>query len=147
MDISLKPIDQSNYSVVCDLAVTDYQSEYVACNMWSLVEAAYNPGYTCRAIYLQSIAVGFIMWVRETPVKISIWRLMVDVHFQSQGIGKAALALAIEHIRQIDGIREIEISYSPANRIARSFYGSLGFKEVGLDESGKDLMAVITLNN
>jgi len=78
MNLSLEDITADNYEAICELDVTKTQEEYVACNMWSLVEAHYNSGYTCKAIYLNALPVGFFMWVQETPTKVSIWRFMVD---------------------------------------------------------------------
>lgn len=145
MNISLEDINQSNYEAVCDLDVTKEQEDYVACNMWSLVEAHYNPGYTCKAIYQNGQPIGFFMWVLETPSKISIWRFMVDQHFQKKGFGRKALKIALEEIAAYPLISEIEICYNPYNPLAKDFYSSVGFKEVGLSEDGEDMIAIIKL--
>lgn len=143
MDISLKPISKENYEAVCDLDVAEYQQDFVACNMWSLVEAQFNEGYVTRAIYQADIAVGFFMWVKETLSKISIWRFMVDEKFQKQGIGRIALELALAEIKTDGAISEIEICYDPNNPVAKDFYASFGFIEVGMDEDDEDMLAVI----
>lgn len=145
MKISLEDINVSNYEAVCDLCVTKEQEEYVACNMWSLVEAHYNAHHTCKAIYNNGQPVGFLMWVLETPVKISIWRFMVDRHYQDKGIGREALKIAIKHITACPGIQEIEICYKPKNPVASAFYSSFGFQTVGLHENGEDILALIRL--
>ena len=54
MKVSLQQITKENYEAVCELDVTKAQEDYVACNMWSLVESAYNEGYETRAIYTQT---------------------------------------------------------------------------------------------
>lgn len=145
MDITLHQIDKSNYEIVCDLSVTQEQEDYVAENMWSLVEAHYNSGYTCKAIYCDKQPVGFFMWVQETPEKISIWRFMIDKHHQNKGIGRVALALAIDDIKQTPKLKEIEICYNPCNPVAKDFYSSFGFDEVGMDEDEEDMLAIIYL--
>lgn len=144
-EISLKEITRANYEPVCDLDVAEDQEEYVACNMWSLVESHYNQGYTCRAIYCGDVPVGFFMWVQETPTKIAIWRFMVDKNHQRKGIGKVALALALETIKSTPALKEIEICYNPKNPVAKDFYAGFGFQEVGMDEEGDDMLAIITL--
>ena len=145
MKISLEEVTQSNYEAVCDLDVTKEQEEYVACNMWSLVEAHYNEGHTCRAIHVNDQAVGFFMWVWETPSKVSIWRFMIDQHHQNKGIGRLALKLALEEISEDPGIAEIEICYNPKNPVAKDFYSRFGFKETGMDEDGEDMIARLML--
>ena len=144
MNISLREVSQENYEAVCDLEVTTEQEPYVACNMWSLVEAAYNDGHTCRAIYLAQQPVGFFMWVKETAQLISIWRFMVDKQYQQQGIGRQAMALALAEIEQDTDIKQIEICYNPNNPVAKNFYASFGFVEQGLDEDNEDMLALIT---
>ncbi|WP_435371029.1 hypothetical protein [Pseudoalteromonas tetraodonis] len=49
MNISLEGVTSANYEEVCDLDVTKAQQDYVASNMWSLVESHYNVGHTCKA--------------------------------------------------------------------------------------------------
>ncbi|SEH88259.1 diamine N-acetyltransferase [Rheinheimera pacifica] len=145
MSISLREVNRQNYEAVCELEVTTEQEPYVACNMWSLVEAAYNDGHSCRAIYLAEQPVGFFMWVKETPELTSIWRFMVDKQHQQQGIGREGMALALAEIRQDAGIKQIEICYNPQNPVAKSFYSIFGFIEQGLDDEGEDKLALITL--
>lgn len=145
MSITLQDVTSANYEAVCDLDVTDEQQQYVASNMWSLVESHYSQGHTCRAIYQNDTPVGFFMWVAETPEKVSIWRFMVDQRYQHAGIGRAALNLALNEIKACDNVKAIEICYDPENPVAKDFYASFGFHEVGLDEDGEDMLAVITL--
>lgn len=143
--VRLAPVASDNYEAVCDLKLHQTQEIYLASNLWSLVEAAYEPGCFPRAIYQQEQLVGFIMWVQETPQRVSIWRLMVDRQFQQQGIGRAALKLALAEIRQMAGVLQIEICYVPTNPVAKDFYASLGFVETGWDEAGEEMLAVINL--
>ncbi|NHB86418.1 GNAT family N-acetyltransferase [Photorhabdus tasmaniensis] len=143
MHITLTDVNQDNYEDVCDLTVADYQYEYVADNTWSLVESKFNPSYQTRTICLDDKPVGFFMWVPETDRRVSIWRFMVDRHYQNKGIGRKAMLLALDEIRRTDGLEEIEICYKPNNPIARNFYSSFGFVEVGMDEDGEDMLAMI----
>ena len=145
MHISLQDIDQSNYEPVCELDVTKAQEDYVACNMWSLVESHYNSSHTCKAIYCDNAPVGFFMWVQESASKISIWRFMIDKNHQNKGIGRVALAQAINASKDTANLKEIEICYNPMNPVAKDFYSSFGFEEVGMDEDGEDMLARITL--
>ncbi|HHC7309801.1 GNAT family N-acetyltransferase [Vibrio campbellii] len=143
MNVSLREVTKQNYELVCDLDVTKPQEEFVACNMWSLVESFYNEGHVVRAIYLGEEAVGFFMWVYETSDKVSIWRFMIDAKHQNRGIGRVALKLAIEEIKQTPNLKQIEICYNPTNPVAKPFYSHFGFEEVGMDEDGEDMLATI----
>lgn len=146
MNITLTDIDKNNYEDVCDLTVADDQYEYVADNTWSLVESKFNPSYQTRAICLDCKPVGFFMWVPETEHRISIWRFMVDQNYQNKGIGRKALQLALDEIKgSTDILEEIEICYNPSNPVAKKFYASFGFVEIGMDEDGEDMLAIIKI--
>ena len=145
LNVSLQQVTKNNYEQVCDLDVSKEQEDYVACNMWSLVESMFNEGYETRAIYLDNKPVGFFMWVKESRTKVSIWRFMIDHKHQKNGIGRQALNLALAEIKQLANIHEIEICYNPKNPVAKEFYSSFGFIEVGMDEDNEDMLAVITI--
>jgi len=147
MQCSLQKIDKSNYMQVCHLQVSQEQAHHLAPNMLSLVEAAYNEGYITRAIYAGDTMVGFLMWVHETETKSSIWRFMVAEEYQRQGIGRAALDLAIREMKLKPGVREIEIRYNPSNPVAKDFYATFGFVETGMDLEHDDMLAVIELDS
>jgi diamine N-acetyltransferase len=145
MNVSLRKVTKENYEQVCELDVTKEQEDYVACNMWSLVESMYNEGYETRAIYMAEEPVGFFMWVQESTIKISIWRFMVDKVHQNKSIGRVALTLALAEIKKVPNLQAIEICYNPKNPVAKAFYASFGFYEVGMDEDDEDMLAVIKL--
>ena len=71
---------------------------------------------------------------------------MIDQNHQKKGIGREALKIALEEIAASPEIKEIEICYNPKNPVAKYFYSSFGFKEVGMDEDGEDMIALIKLS-
>ncbi len=85
------------------------------------------------------------MWVPETDRRISIWRFMVDKHHQNKGIGRKAMQLALNEIKQTHGLEEIEICYNPNNAVAKNFYASFGFVEVGMDKDNEEMLAIIKM--
>lgn len=145
MHIELIPVNRDNYRAVCQLQLLPEQAELLASNLWSLVEAGYEDDYHPHAIYADGRVVGFIMWVRESRQRMSIWRFMVDKDHQQRGIGRQALQLAIGQLRTVGQLREIEICYVPDNPTAAQFYQSLGFVEQGFDAAGEEKLAYIYL--
>lgn len=145
MQISLTEVSKKNYEAICDLEVTEEQENYVASNTWSLVESAYNQGYSTRAICLDEEPVGFLMWVQDSASKVSIWRFMIDKKYQQKGIGRTALSLALNEIKKSPKLKEIEICYNPQNPVAKIFYSSFGFVEIGMSNDGEDMLAIISL--
>ena len=53
--------------------------------------------------------------------------------------------MAIEEIKATSKLEQIEICYNPQNPVAKEFYSSFGFEEVGLDEDDDDMLAIIKL--
>ena len=145
MSISLSKVTKENYEAVCDLQVTEEQDQYVAPNTWSLVESMFNDGHETRAICLNEVPIGFFMWVKETEKRTSIWRFMVDSKHQNKGFGRKAMNLALDEIRSDNQVKEIEICYDPENPVAKDFYSSFGFKEIGFGEDGDDMLVVISV--
>lgn len=142
MTITLRDITKDNLDAICDLEVTKNQEQYVSINAYSLAEAAYNEGYIVQAIYQNECPVGFFMWVETNRRKVEIWRFMVDHKYQNQGIGRVALQLAIDKINQTAMVHEIEICYDIHNIIARNFYLSCGFVEIGMDKDQNEMLAI-----
>lgn len=142
MEISLSAVSKENYEQVSDLDVHPHQQDYVASNLWSLVESHYNDNYHARAIYKGGQVVGFFMWVVASDEKVEIWRFMVDGKHQGQGIGRRAFECAISEICLQHDPGEIEICYVPENPVAKTFYESFGFKETGMDDDNEEMLAV-----
>jgi len=134
VNITLREVTKDNYMDICDLEVADDQKRHLSSNMESLVESK----------FYETMPVGFIMGDRSSDT-VGIFRFMIDFNFQNKGIGRAALELAIAEIRQIEGIKKIEICYHPDNKIAKRLYLKIGFQEVGMDESGDDMWAVMSV--
>ncbi|PHM26922.1 GNAT family N-acetyltransferase [Xenorhabdus budapestensis] len=143
--ITLTDVNKNNYEAVCGLSVTDDQLDYIAENVWSLVQSKFYPLYQTRAICLDGEPVGFFMWVPDADQRITIWRFMVDKNHQNKGIGRKALSLALDEIRRTDQLEAIAISYDPNNLVAKNLYASFGFVEVGMDAEVEEMLAVIKI--
>ncbi|EQB4331173.1 GNAT family N-acetyltransferase [Providencia stuartii] len=145
MNLQLRTITKENYKAISLLEVFEEQEDFVASNTWSLLEAAYNKEYVTRGIYLNDTPVGFFMWVPKSDNTVAIWRFMIDKSHQNHGIGRQAMALALAEIKQDNSLQAIEICYNPKNSVAKSFYSSFGFQEIGLDEDDEEMLAMMYL--
>jgi diamine N-acetyltransferase len=78
--------------------------------------------------------VGFLMLEidphEEDGRPFWLWRLMVAADRQRQGIGTAALALALDQVRASGGT-EIYTSWVPGEGSPGPFYERLGFEPTG----------------
>ncbi|WP_298773003.1 GNAT family N-acetyltransferase [uncultured Shewanella sp.] len=146
MEISIKPVDKNNWKDIAELKVSDSQTEFVASNLYSFAEAAYEESSVPLGIFHGNEAVGFIMYeslaYKDKIGEYSIFRFMISEKHQNKGFGRIALQKTISKISTFSDCRRITICYMPNNSVAKSFYKSVGFSELGIDESGEILAEI-----
>ena len=146
--VELRDVTAENRQAVADLELGPDQKELVASTAESLAEARHDANARPRAIYAGERLVGFLMYdagrAGDKAREALIYRFMIDRKYQGDGYGRAALASAVDEIRAIPNVSKIFISYMPDNPVAKPFYASFGFKEVGTDEDG-EMIAELTL--
>ena len=108
MNITLRPIDDSNREAVLALTVREDQP-FVAPNDVSLRQAAETeaeaPGVARPfAIYADEELVGFCMFAfnpedEDEEDRYYLWRFMIDQRFQGKGYGQAALDAIIRYFK------------------------------------------------
>ena len=139
--IELRDVTADNRQAVVRLALDPEQENLVASNAESLNEALSDPDARPRAVYAEGRIVGFLMYDAgrpdDDPREALIYRFMIDRMHQGKGYGRAALGKALDEIRAIPRVSKISISYMPDNPVAKRFYASFGFQEIGTDEDGE----------
>ncbi|RDY25638.1 GNAT family N-acetyltransferase [Romboutsia weinsteinii] len=130
MNIEFKAIDRSNYDKCIKLKTSERQKRFVASNMFSLVQSAYEPNLYPLGVYKDNKMVGFILYDFDDELNgWSMSRFMIDEKFQNQGIGKATLQKFIEFFIERYGHVELYTSAEVDNTIAINLYENIGFKK------------------
>jgi diamine N-acetyltransferase len=144
--VSLRDVTADNWEAVAGLELGAGHEDLVASNLYSIAESHFDPDSRPRAVYAGRRVVGFLMYeVRQTrgnALEASIYRFMIDRKHQGKGYGRAALRKALEEIGAIPHVKKVSIRYMPQNPVARPFYASFGFVEVGRDRDG-EVIAVL----
>ena len=139
--MEFREIDKSNYWDCMRLSVDDSQTDFVADNKQSLVEAAYEDGLYALGVYCGATMVGFVLYdYDESFPGWSMSRFMIGRQYQGRGYGKRAVAAFLDYFREKTGADRLYISVSLQNSVARKMYADLGFeeiKEVEYNFSGK----------
>jgi diamine N-acetyltransferase len=138
--VSLKKVTADNWEAVVELELDAGQQDLVASNLYSVAEAQFDPDARPRAVYAGKRVVGFLMYdVQRTRGKsrASIYRFMIDRRHQGKGYGRSALGLALAEIGAIRGVKRVSIRYMAENPVAKPFYASFGFRELGQDRDGE----------
>ena len=123
-NIHLEKVTEDNVEAIVDLRVSKEQRNYVASNKWSLIDAylslADGEPVFPFGIYNGKTPVGFIMisyyndwtgyereaWLNSDDYRFYkdkyyyyVWRFMIDKRFQGRGYGKEAFRQALDFIR------------------------------------------------
>ena len=148
MNISLRPIDETNREAVLALSVREDQP-FVASNKRSLEQFAETeakvPGVARPfAIYADGRLVGFCMLALdpedENPVdRYCLWRFMIDKSEQGKGYGQAALQEIIRYFKE-NGVDTVYLSTAPANARGLHVYHKAGFRETGCIDCGEAVL-------
>lgn len=130
MNIEFRIIDRSNYNQCIELKISEEQKRFVAPNIFSLVQSAYEPNLYPLGIYKNNEMVGFILYDFDDEINgWSMSRFMIDEKFQNQGIGKEALQKFIEFFIEKYGHIKLYTSAEVDNTIAIDLYEKNGFKK------------------
>jgi len=136
MSLLLREITRDTVRTVCALEVRDDQKDYVATNALSMAQAHFEPSAVFRAVCLDGQPVGFVQWKdAEAPGTATLWRFMIDRRHQSIGLGRRALALVFNEMRE-RGFRSVETSVVRGPSSPLGFYLSRGFVELGRETAG-----------
>lgn len=130
MSIEFKPIDRTNYNECIELSLNEEQRKFVAPNIFSLVQTAYEPNLYPIGIYNDNKMIGFILYDFDDELNgWSMSRFMVDVNYQNQGMGKLALQKFIEFFTNKYGRLKLYTSAAVDNQVAITLYEKFGFKK------------------
>jgi diamine N-acetyltransferase len=141
--VTLRDLTRDNWVECIRLTLHENQQGNLASNIATIAESKFEEHHRLRAIYLDERLVGLLAYAHEDdpPDEDLFWifRLMVDKNYQRQGIGLAAMQLAIAEIAEL-GASRIRTMHKPTNLAAASLYRKLGFREIGFLGDGDVLL-------
>ncbi len=132
--VTLRDVTETNFEHLIALSVREDQP-FVAPNVYSIAQAKIYPEATIKGIYLDEMAVGFLMFGRddEDVKEPAPWliRFMIDARYQGKGYGKEALKLTLEAMTLTYPGEPIYLSTNPNNQAGIAFYEAFGFVSTG----------------
>lgn len=138
--VELRPVTRDNIDDVIALAVSEHQRSFVSTAAESLAQAyVYSDTAWPFAVYSDDVPVGFIMMgYYEAKQYYTLWKFLIDEKFQNKGIGRKALKLGIDFLKEKYGAVEVYTGVVPENAVAKHLYASVGFEFTGLYEFGME---------
>lgn len=146
--VSLREVTAQTVRAVCKLLADP--PGYVAPNSVSIAQAHFHPEAWFRAVYADDEPVGFVMLddsaLRPQPPAehtVFLWRFMIDAPRKGQGLGRAALKLVIEDVKQrYPHLQRFGTSCVIGPHSPRPFYESLGFVFTGEVDDGEEVLSL-----
>lgn len=134
--VTIEPVTASNSAAVIDLAVEEFQSEFVPDVASSLELAAQYADARPVALKERGAVIGFALYgIDKFTGNWKIFRLLIDRNCQGRGLGKSALEQIVCEMRYIHRATDILVCYHPENQVARELYRRFGFLEYGLEDN------------
>ncbi|WP_312832971.1 GNAT family N-acetyltransferase [Sedimentibacter saalensis] len=130
MDINFREIDKFNYNTCVSLMVGEHQTNYVASNAFSLVQAFYEDELYPLAIYNGDEMVGFLLY--DYDEELSGWsfsRFMIDIKHQGKGFGTKALEEFLTFFNNKFPGENLYTSVEIDNQVAIKLYEKYGFNK------------------
>ena len=130
MNIALEPLDVNNWLEICKLSVSEEQKQvFPIANVYWIGISRYEEHTELFAIKQGDNYVGLIgCGYDEDGVTGYINPLMVDAHYQRQGIAAEALRLIMDVLIRKYHVSSIHINHCKENPIAGQLYERLGFE-------------------
>lgn len=126
--IKFRDIDKSNYNECISLRVGEHQKNYVASNMYSLVQASYEDGLYPLGIFNEDEMIGFLLYDYDEELNgWSFSRFMIDIKYQNKGFGRKALEKFLEYFHSKFPNKSLYTSVEIDNDIAIKIYQKYGF--------------------
>ena len=140
--VELREITEDNLEEVLDLKVSENQESFVSSVAYSLAQAwAYKDTAFPFAVYAKGAPVGFVMLgYYKARKQYTLWKFLIDKHYQNHGYGREALQLAIKYLVETFGVHEIYTGVALGNATAKYLYCSIGFVATGVVEDNMEEM-------
>ncbi|WP_345422435.1 GNAT family N-acetyltransferase [Halioxenophilus aromaticivorans] len=147
MVTSLSDVTRENWIDVISLEISKQQERYVATPAEAIAASKFYDYYINRAVCCGTEIVGFLQYYRGyrnyrdgKPQEIFIDQLLIDVQHQGKGYGTAAVALALEEIKNIADVNVVSICYVEGHDVMCAFFKRFGFSVVEQDEFDETIM-------
>ena len=138
-EVTLRALTAGNERAFHELRTHHSQERFVATMAASYADALFpvdddkNPATPwLQGVYADGEPAGFLMTaaVNDFQSEPFLWRLLVDRRFQRRGIGRQALRLHVEQLRE-RGYSGLLTSWIEGPGSPRPFYEGIGFKPTG----------------
>ncbi|OCH15974.1 GNAT family N-acetyltransferase [Aliivibrio logei] len=143
--LNLRDLTKDSFYAVCLLSVKPEQVNHVDSNAISIAEASFSESAWFKGIYLNDIAIGFVMVdAKPNKNKYYLWRFMIDAKYQGFGLGKRSIELLLIELKNQFGASQLTTSIVSSENSPLGFYESLGFRLSGSLIDGRERELILS---
>ena len=147
--LRLVAIDRQNWRDALAVRVSAEQLPFVAAHqpvaLVILAKAYVRPGgleWEPLAVVRDDVVVG-VLALAHDAARSELFHLTIDEAQQGQGLGAAAVELAVRHVTATrPGCREVRLSVHPDNARAQRLYARAGFGPTGEERDGEPVWSL-----
>ena len=107
-----------------------------------------GPSHTLVLIEADGASAGFFVLRPDHRTTAAWWLawLAIGLEHQGAGLGQAALGNALRRLQNVPGVRFVRLIVVRENEGARRLYDAIGFRVVGTQQGGTELVMELPLN-
>ena len=124
-------VTAENFEQCIALTVGDDQRDFVDSTAYLIALSKVEPHWQPFALYNAQTLIGFCMYGKDALDVYIIHSIFIDIQFQGQGYGRAAMIQAMARLCELPDCQKIKLDHHPLNYIAARLYSSLGFTYTG----------------
>lgn len=135
----LLDIDESNWTRLLTLQLSEEQKDYVASPMGILARGYVYRDYNAKVFGIQNNEeiIGMIMIrdINEEPECYELQQFFIDIKHQNQGYGYKSLKLILDYLYAERRYENVEVCVKKEDIEAINLYKKIGFKDMGYIDS------------
>lgn len=141
-------IDESNWTKLTTLELSEEQKGYVASPVGILARAYVYRNYNAKVFGIKSeediIGMLMIRDINEEPKCYELQQFLIDIKHQNRGYGYNSLKLILDHLYVERRYEDVEVCVKKKDIKAINLYRKIGFKDTGYtDPNIKDAFNLI----
>ena len=133
--LRLADIDETNFFQARALSLREDQRPFLDSPLGILARGYAYRDQRARVLAVEDgeTVVGLLLVkdMDEEPACYDLQQFMIDVRFQGQGYGRAALELLLDDLRQERKYDDVEVCVHRDNRAALGLFVGAGFRDTG----------------
>jgi RimJ/RimL family protein N-acetyltransferase len=147
--LAFRSVSKAETDIIYSIGLDPEQSEQFFDPVEDIVRhVRRGPSHTLVLIKADGANAGFFVLRPDHRTTAAWWLawLAIGLEHQGAGLGRASLGNALRRLENVPGIRFVRLLVVRENESARRLYAAAGFRVVGTQQGGTELVMELSLN-